>query len=388
MNTRICILLLGSLAALAGCGPNPYVASQIDELHRVRRDLEDMVYELQYENQAYAQELEACRQQLQQSGDGSGTPRGPRIGAPPLGDEGPGILPPSVDYGQPVAPDGDPREMRRVQPDELEEDLSLPDELPSPRGASRQLMGDNVVEPEPTDTRVTHIVLIPDRTHGRNFDGRLGDDGVTVVVEPRNADDQFVPRPGPISVVVLDPALEGEAARVARWDFDGEEIGYRLRKGSRATRGIDLKLPWPDQPPATGELHVFVRYETDDGRKLEIDGPLVVTLPGRVSQRWTPRPAGSGTPRPAASVARRDGGTSASGASTATIAPVSAAPIGTGVIQRGGDETASSGGAIAPRGSAIAPRELPQTSDAIPPISGSAAGSSAAPRRPVWQPYR
>ena len=381
MNTRICILLLGSLAALAGCGPNPYVASQIDELHRVRRDLEDMVYELQYENQAYAQELEACRQQLQQSGDGSGRPSGPRIGAPPLGDEGPGIMPPSVDYGQPVAPDADQGQLRSEQGGELEDDLSLPGELPPPRGASRQPMGDNVVEPEPIDTRVTHIVLIPDRTHGRNFDGRLGDDGVTVVVEPRNADDQFVPRPGPISVVVLDPAQEGDAARVARWDFDGEEIGYRLRKGSRSTRGIDLKLPWPDQPPASGELHVFVRYETDDGRKLEIDGPLVVTLPGRVSQRWTPRPAGSGKPRPAASVARRDGGTSASGASTGTIAPVSAAPIGTGVIrQREGDASSSD--------SAFAPRELPPAAEAIPAIPAADAGSSAAPRRPVWQPYR
>ncbi len=401
MNTRICILIVGSLAALAGCGPNPYVSQQIDELHRVRRDLEDMVYELQYENQQYAQELEACRQRGQ-SGDGSGGTGGPRIIAPPLGDDGPGITPPSVEYGKPTLPDTEQGGMRKVHPDELDDDLSVPDELPQPRGASRRPDGTDDVEAEPTDTRVTHVVIIPDRTHGRNFDGRLGDDGVTVVVEPRNADDRFVPRPGAVSVVVLDPAQEGDQARVARWDLDADEIGYRLRVGSRTSRGIDLKLPWPDKPPAHGDLHVFVRYETDDGRKLEVDGPLVVTLPGQVSQRWTPRPAASSTPRPATSTASRSTFSITPRTSIAEIAPVGTAPVGTGVLSRRGDNATSDD-------SASAPRELPRNTGTVPAIpagdavlsgtprmaptpasssGGQPATSGGAPRRPTWQPYR
>ena len=109
-------------------------------------------------------------------------------------------------------------------------------------------------------------------------------------IEPRNAGEEYVSEAGPISIVVLDPSREGDAARVARWDFDLSAARQKLA-GSSATTGIKLELPWPLAPPAANRLHLFVRYETSDGRKLQTDREVFLTPPGQISNRWTPRTA-------------------------------------------------------------------------------------------------
>ena len=91
-----------------------------------------------------------------------------------------------------------------------------------------------------------------------------------------------------MSVVVLDPALrdeEGKAACVARWDFTAAETAAMFRR-SGANRAIHLTMTWPGDPPKHGKLHLFVRYVTADGRKLEADQPIEVALPGEKSARW------------------------------------------------------------------------------------------------------
>ena len=70
-----------------------------------------------------------------------------------------------------------------------------------------------------------------------------------------------------MSVVVLDPAFEGEAARVARWDFTAAETAAMFRRTGTES-AIHLTMAWPGDPPAHGKLHLFVRYVTADGRKL------------------------------------------------------------------------------------------------------------------------
>ena len=75
---------------------------------------------------------------------------------------------------------------------------------------------DSIVMDEPLDPRVTHIVVNPFLTTGHDFDHKAGDDGVSVVIEPRNADDRFVPISGSISIAVIDPALDGELLHVDR----------------------------------------------------------------------------------------------------------------------------------------------------------------------------
>ena len=83
----------------------------------------------------------------------------------------------------------------------------------------RSLPAPEIISPKPGDKKVTHLFLNP-LSGGADFDGQPGDDGLRVVIEPRNATDEFVPEAGALSVVLLDPERQGESARVARWDSD------------------------------------------------------------------------------------------------------------------------------------------------------------------------
>ena len=177
---------------------------------------------------------------------------------------------------------------------------------------------------EPADPRVTHIVVNQLLTGGANFDKKPGDDGIVVVVEPRNRDEAFVPLAGPITVLVLDPARTAEQGRiVARWEIDANEAQKSLRNSGKL-RGIELRLPWADKPPEINKLHLHVRYITVDNRDLRTDRPLAINLPGEFTQQWTPRAVSRFSPDLPSSAA--DPSAEPSGPAELTTAPAAAAP--------------------------------------------------------------
>ena len=124
---------------------------------------------------------------------------------------------------------------------------------------------------------VAQITLHPALTGGIGTGSRPGDEGLLVVVEPRDFGGNIVNAPGDISVALLDPALTGEQARLARWDFAAAETQGMIRTGSQP--GIHLRLPWTSTP-AHDRLKVFVRYTTRDGRKLQAERLIAVALNG------------------------------------------------------------------------------------------------------------
>jgi hypothetical protein len=128
---------------------------------------------------------------------------------------------------------------------------------------------------------------------------RSGDQGLLVVVEPRDSDGRSVDAPAEISVVVLDPALKGDACRVARWDFTAAETAGMFRR-SGSGQAIHLAAAWPADPPAHRKLHLFVRYVTADGRRLEANQPIEVVLPGDQENRGTTADAAPASPHTAA----------------------------------------------------------------------------------------
>jgi hypothetical protein len=142
----------------------------------------------------------------------------------------------------------------------------LPNGQP-PAGASAQ----------PDNSSVAQITLHPALTGGIGTSSRPGDEGLLVVVEPRDFGGNIVNAPGNISVALLDPALTGEQARLARWDFAAAETQRMIHTGSQ--QGIHLKLPWVSTP-AHDRLKVFVRYTTRDGRKLQAERLVGVALDG------------------------------------------------------------------------------------------------------------
>jgi len=313
--------IVSALCALAsGCRNDPYINSHIEILNAEKRALEDQLYELEYDYERKVAELEEAKERLGKLGGEDARPRRtnqtPRIELPGVDDDL-DLSPPNVTPGVPDEP-------------------SI--ELPAPNTSGRSNRSSISTEPvrigptllEPDDPRITHIHIDPQHTSGSDFDQQPGDDGILVVVEPRNRNDAFVPLAGPLSVVVLDYAKReaGTEARIAKWDLTAQQVDRSLHNNS-SQRGIYLRLPWGEERPESSKLMVAVRYTTADGRKLEATRDVFVTLPGQFSQRWTPRSSTASDedgPQSGINIARQPSATD--GASFAPIPPRSEPTVG------------------------------------------------------------
>jgi len=154
-----------------------------------------------------------------------------------------------------------------------------------PASASSQTM---VGGPKGDSRQVASIVIDRMLTGGVN-DGSLPvDKGVLVVIEPRDAKGRIIDAPADISVVVVDPAVKGDTARVARWDFTTADTASMFRR-TAAGPAIHIEAAWSEGLPTHDKLHVFVRYMTADGRKLEADQPIEIALADEKAPRRLPQ---------------------------------------------------------------------------------------------------
>lgn len=277
---RSLFLVVGGLAFLAalGCRSDPNVAL----LERELRIQEDEIYRLQDEL-AQRQAAEGRFGTAEKAPDNGDSMLGPLDILIPNQDkpitEGPFIDEPSGGEpprwpGADQTPIEEPTPLEPVEPD-------LPVEL-------------NIEEPQTTGPalsaggrQVTSLILDEQLTGGYDADGQPGDEGITAVIELQDSSGQPALTPGEVSVVALDPELEGEAARVARWDFTADEIAAGLRQGGRAIR---LQMPWPAEPPQHDLLYVFVRYTARDGRQLQTDGAIEINRSGQPTAGWQRAP--------------------------------------------------------------------------------------------------
>ncbi len=281
VRLRHLAITIALCALAAGCRSDPNLNSHIESLNAERRALEDQLYELEYDYERKAAELEEAKERLSRLEGGETRSRRdgdvPRVELPAADDDFLDLSPPLVTPGVPDQPAS---------------------ELPTPNANSRSSRRDFETQPvrvgptllEPGDPRITHIHIDPQHTGGSDFDQQPGDDGILVALEPRNRNENFVPLAGPLTVVVLDYAKReaGDEARVARWDLTAPQVDQSLHNNS-SQRGIFLRLPWSDERPESSKLMVAVRYTTADGRQLEATRDIFVTRPGQFSQRWTPR---------------------------------------------------------------------------------------------------
>jgi hypothetical protein len=240
---------------------------------------------------------------------------------------------------------------------------------------------------------VDRVTLNRALTGGYDRDARSGDAGVAVLVEPRDVQGRLVPAAGPISVVLLDRGLSGNAARVARWDFTAEQTATLYRKTPYG-EGFFLEMPWSGNPPAHSHLHLFVRYSTKDGRNVEASREVDVAVPAGKGRNWlalTPsagetqpvRTAGSWQPKPMryeeppAQVASAEEPPRALSRETEPAASRPDSPR---------DEAAASKAESAEFQTSADPPET--TSSETKPAADPAPAAAAKPQRPVWSPYR
>ena len=357
-------IVLPCLAALAGCQSHPQVNAHIDTVNAEYRQLEDYVYCLEDENARLQLQLDALAAgRVAAPADASpGTSRGglfrSRPERVPRGGTSPAAPADAPEIEMPGSPSPTPPPVmpERIRPAGNETPIAA--EAPTVKSPAK-----------PADTKITHITLSPLFTGGADFDGQPGDEGLCIVLEPRNAAEELVSEAGPVSIVVLDPSREGETARVARWDFDLAATRQKLAN-SGAASGIKLELPWPAAPPEANRLHLFVRYETADGRKLQTDREIFLTPPGQISNRWTPRTAQRQRP-------------------AATVAPVSAVEV----AKVGRSSTSDSRGRAAldpshPDAALDSSHLQSGPTASSPPASLSGDESALRAARPTWSPHR
>jgi hypothetical protein len=252
-------------------------------LERDLRMQEDKIYQLQAclddaqaAREATIRENESLKQELA-GGDRGAGPSGPPASRP--GE----LQAPSVELPGADTPPDTRKPNDSLQPPTIE----LPESSDTPPPATPLGGGQAIVESPPTQ-----LVINKRLTGGLDRDGHNGDEGILVVFEPRDAAGHLVKWPGKVSVVLMDPALEGDAARVARWDFSAEEVpGHFL--STVFGRGLQFELPWPSAPPRNREMQLFVRFTTQEGQKLTADTTIEIRPPGDAPQgdRQTRRPA-------------------------------------------------------------------------------------------------
>jgi hypothetical protein len=94
-----------------------------------------------------------------------------------------------------------------------------------------------------------------------------------IVVEALNATDEPVGAEGKASLMIMTRDDSGAMRRVERWDFTAEETAAAWQS-SQMGDGLHLELPLAKSELPEGELELWARVVTADGRKLLTQIPL------------------------------------------------------------------------------------------------------------------
>lgn len=287
------MLLSTGLTGFCGCKSDPYLDAYFDTKNAEIIALEDTISDLRFENDKLRDKVGRSSQggpsDLTESDDSE---FGPFVTPP--SDPEPGSSYPSIE--SPTNPDLSPPMTSpgvEVDPSEIFPDAStsshvLQDERD--HNASVALIAPTTTAPGVAEetARVTHLHINRSATRGLNTDGKAGDDVLMVALEPRDQYGRFVPAANPVAIVLLDPQLQGEKARVAEWHFDADQVAVGASHAA-ATPVILLEAVWPKRPPTHSRLKLWARYTTKDGRMLQTQETIQISVDGQFSTRWTPR---------------------------------------------------------------------------------------------------
>ncbi|MCC7085275.1 MAG: hypothetical protein IT427_09740 [Pirellulales bacterium] len=302
MKTALCCVGL-SLLAFAGCRSSSRINQQL--LERELRLQEDCIWKLKWQIEDQQRALDDARAQAETYRKEADAVRGKAASGPDLAPpssilapaEGGGRdteaprLPPAPSVAEPliergteiapptISPPPGTRGSHRGNPLRPRSEKHEPKLVQAGATSSASRAKRLVDSPDPPerlnpDLTIDRIVLNEKLSGGLNLDGKMGDELLGVAIEQRDAQDARMIAPGDVSIVVVDPALDGQAAKIARWDFDADEVAKHVRR-NRDGAALQFELPWPRQPEHN-DLRLFVRFTTYDGRKLEANLPIEV----------------------------------------------------------------------------------------------------------------
>lgn len=212
------------------------------------------------------------------------------------------LLPPTIDPGVATPPPLPPVSLRvdgspMAPEDNLEMNLARI-EIPvqqvstvlSLNNSTAQFSPSSAVADEPTDTRVIELAFHPALSRAINMDERPDPDGLYLVLQPKNEHGQMVPANADLMVFALDPARQGEQAKIGRWEFTAAEVQQKLQPiGSE--QGIHLRLPWTGDSPTADRVIVFALYKFPNGRQVMGEKEIYLSNDGSLKTVWSPRGA-------------------------------------------------------------------------------------------------
>jgi hypothetical protein len=114
-------------------------------------------------------------------------------------------------------------------------------------------------------------------TGGWNQDGLPGDEGLSVLITPVDAQGDLVKLPGAIEIELTNPAVDAQPRELGRWRFSEEEAWSHWHKGIFSA-GYLLRVHW-QQPPPKGELTLSARMLCADGRTFDAITQISVDPP-------------------------------------------------------------------------------------------------------------
>lgn len=264
-------------------------------LYREMRLLEDQIYALEDENTYLSDQLDSARREndslRSELGDepASGKPRRPSDRSAPSR--------PTIELPESPA-------RKRAEP--IPAPANPAEEAP-PFDPSASEITEPTVLGANEDPNVSDVTFHRLLTGGYDSDGRPGDEGVSILLEPRNPRGELVRTPGDIEIAVVDP--ERGDGRVAQWRFAAGELAAHWERRA-VGEGFFLELPWPNRPPDNRQLELIVTYRTPRGKRLVAEKSISVDLDGGNFAEWTSAEAPAAAPpkqplRPAA--AKRPG---------------------------------------------------------------------------------
>lgn len=109
-------------------------------------------------------------------------------------------------------------------------------------------------------------------------DDRLpGDEGVQVVLEPRDADGKLQRAPACASVTIVEVDGQGLKSPIGTWDYSAEQMRASWKQGL-LTSGFVLNCLW-QAPPKSERVKILASFTMEDGRRFEAEKELAIKPP-------------------------------------------------------------------------------------------------------------
>lgn len=125
----------------------------------------------------------------------------------------------------------------------------------------------------------TEIAIHRTATRGHSVDNVPGDEGLSLLIQPKSSRGQIIMESGELTVSLINPkAIPGEQ-RIGRWKFLPEETELFFVNDELASHGILLNLPWSLNTPTHPKLVVHARLTTVDGRVLQTSKEVRIRPP-------------------------------------------------------------------------------------------------------------